>query len=682
MLSGLKKIFFIILCAFFLFSCNKKESSQLLKLNYNNIDTLLSRSYNYKLDKLERDKYADQVSFILSNKTNDSLTRHYYFKLAGRHYNLNESEKYLQTCRKVYALSQESKDLLGMAKGLRYIGNYYYNNFVNDSAYYYYSKAEKIYLHISNNEDIDRLRLYKANILFYEKDFLGCEIAVVNILKTLKNKNDFRLLYECYIALGNALEGSNDTKQSLIYYNKADGVTDELKNDPQYLSLKAQTYNYLGRVFQKENDHRKAIFYFKRALDISDFRNNEPLLYANLINNLGYSKFKIGDKSDFSLLYEALKIRKSLKNIPGIVSSEINLSEYYFVNQDIINALLFSTQAKTIAHNNKIFEDELKALDLLAKIDPKNDSYYNNRFIKLTDSLQNNERTTRNKFARIEFETDEILNQKKNIEVEKDKISSQRWVILGFSLFFILIIALLYFAKLQHSKNKELQFEQEQQKANEEIYQLMLDQQSRIDEGRQNEKKRIAQELHDGIMSKLTSTRLNLFVLSKKTDEETIKKCLLHIAEIQNIEKEIREISHDLNKDIFAGKDSFKTIITALFDDLKTTSQVKGHIEIEDNIIWETIESSTKMHLYRIFQETLQNIRKYAKANIVIAEISKHENSIHIKISDNGIGFDIKKIIQGIGLKNIQSRATTIHGALDIKSDIGKGTQIHLVIPT
>ncbi|WP_395046708.1 ATP-binding protein [Flavobacterium sp.] len=678
----MKKIILIILFHYLFLSCNQKEKSAVLNLNDNNIDTLLSRSYDFKLDKKLRDKYANQVLFILSSKTNDSLTRHYYFKLAGRHYNLNESEKYLKTCRKVYTLSQESQDSLGIAKSLQYIGDYHYNKFTNDSAYYYYSKAEKTYLRLTNNENIDRLKLYKANILFYEKDFSGCETAVINILKTIKNKKDTRLLYDCYITLGNALEGSNNTKQALIYYNKANEISNQLKNDSQYLSLKAQAYNYLGRVFQKEKEYKKAIYYFKKALSLSDFRNNEPLLYANLINNLGYSKLKLHDKSAFVLLNKALQIRDSLNNIPGIVSSKINLSEYYFNNNDTKKALLFCTEAKTLAHNNKIFEDELKSLELLAKIDVINISFYNNLFIKLTDSLQNNERKTRDKFARIEFETDEILNQKNYIEVEKNKISSQRWIILGFSLFFILIIALSYLAKLQHAKNKELQFEQEQRKANEQIYQLMLDQQSKIDEGRQTEKKRIAQELHDGIMSKLTSTRLNLFILSKKTDEETIKRCLLHIADIQNIEKEIRAISHDLNKDVFARKDSFKTIITALFDNLKTISEINSHIEIDDNINWENIEASTKMHLYRIFQETLQNIRKYAKADIVAAHISKDENHIHIEITDNGIGFNVKKSKSGIGLKNIQSRATMINGTLEIKSNIGKGTQINLIIPT
>ncbi|WP_394759284.1 ATP-binding protein [Flavobacterium sp.] len=678
----MKKILFLFLFCLLFINCSEKKNGKTVDFYSDNIDTLLAKANDYSISEETRIEYTKKAHAALQGENNDSLTRDRYFKLAGRYYNLKKDEEYLNISREIYTMSQESKDSLGTVKALQYIGDYHYNKFINDSAYYYYSKAEKTYLHLKNKGNIDRLRLYKANILFYEKDFLGCETAIINILKTINDKKDVRLIYECYITLGNALVGSNNSKQSIIYYNKAYETTNQLKKDSQYLSLKAQTYNYLGRVFQKEKKHKKAIYYFEKALDFSDFRKSEPLLYANLINNLGYSKFKLHDNSSLSLLDKALQIRDSLKNIPGIVSSKINLSEYYFINNNTKKAMSFSIEAKELAHTNKIFEDELKSLELLAKIDTNNDSFYNNQFIKLTDSLQNNERTTRNKFARIEFETDEILNQKKNIEAEKDKISLQRWIILGFSLFLILIIALLYLAKWQHSKNKELQFEQEQRKVNEEIYQLMLEQQRRIDEGRQNEKKRIAQELHDGIMSKLTSTRLNLFILSKKTDEETIKKCLLHIAEIQNIEKEIRSISHDLNNDIFAGKDSFKTIITALFQDLEAISDINCRIEIDDNINWETIEASTKMHLYRIFQEALQNIRKYAKATSVAVTIIKRDNHIHVEINDDGIGFNVKKVKSGIGLKNIQSRVKMIRGTLQIESNTGKGTQINLIIPT
>lgn len=677
----MKKILFLFVFSLLFINCSEKENGKLVNFYSDNIDTLLAKANDYSINEETRIEYTKKAHAFLQSENNDSLTRDRYFKLAGRYYNLKKNEDYLTVSRKVYILSQESKDSLSLAKALQYIGDYHYCKFTNDSAYYYYSKAEKTYLHLKNNDNIDRLKLYKANILFYEKDFSSCETAVVHILKTIKNKDDIRLLYDCYITLGNALEGSNNTKQALAYYNKADEITSQLKNNPQYLSLKAQTYNYLGKVFQKEKEHKKAIYYFEKALEFSDFHNNEPLLYANLVNNLGYSKFKLKDKSALLLLNKALQIRNNLDNIPGIVSSKINLSEYHFVNKNIEKALLFSTEAKTIAHSHKIFEDELKSLALLAKIDSKNDSFYNNRFIKLTDSLHNNERTTRNKFARIEFETDEILNQKNNIEAEKNKLSFQRWVILGSSLFFILIIALLYLAKWQHSKNKELQYEKTQQKSNEEIYQLMLKQQDKIDEGRQNEKKRIAQELHDGIMSKLTSTRLNLFVLSKKNDDETIQKCLLHIAEIQNIEKEIRNIAHDLSKDIFSGKDSFKTIVETLFDQQKNISKAEYQLTIDDSINWEIIGSTIKMNLYRIFQEALQNIHKYAQANNVWVKITENDKKIHIKIKDDGVGFNNNKVKKGIGLKNMNSRIKALQGKINILSNKGYGTEINLIIP-
>ncbi|MEO8517027.1 MAG: tetratricopeptide repeat protein, partial [Flavobacterium sp.] len=488
----MRKIVLIILCSVFLINCSQKDQNDAVPSSDSNIDTLLSKANNYNLDKNDRLKYASKVYALIQNKNNDSLKRYYYFKLAGRYYNLEEYDKYLKICRDVYKMSEKSKDTLAIAKSLHYIGDYHYNKFKNDSAYYYYVKAEKTYKRINSNENISELNLYKAKILFYEKDFSGCETATITLLKNAKLKNDIRLIYECYLTLGNALEGLNNDQQALEYYHRAYEATDNLKKDPQIALLKAQTINYIGRIYLKEEKYSEAITCFKQALLFSNFRDSEPLMYANLINNLAYAKFKSGDKSSITLLKEALKIRQNLGNIPGIVSSKINLSEYYLIQKDTSNAFSNSVDARKIAVENKIFEDELKALKLLSRIDYKRDAIYKDRFIKLTDSLQNNERATRNKFARIEFETDEILNQKNHIEAEKNEISSQRWLILGGSLFFILLVVLLYITKVQHAKNKELQFEQEQQKANEEIYQLMLEQQTKIDEGRINEQKRIS----------------------------------------------------------------------------------------------------------------------------------------------------------------------------------------------
>lgn len=642
------------------------------------IDTLLSKSYNYKESTSNRLAYSDELYEILRSNPNDSVVRNYYFKLSDRYHNLKKFEKYKEVCKLVLKLSIDSNDSLRTAKAFHYLGDYYYINFSNDSAYYFYSKAEKKYAKYKNRKEAYRLKLYKANILCFEKDFSGCEIAIIDILKTINNSDDFRLIYDCYISLGNALEGLNDQQKALEYYNKAFVLIEKLKKDHQYQLLKAQTYNYIGKVYQKQLDHKAAVYYFNKGLS---FENSNATLYSNLLNNLGYSKFKNGDFNALIFLNKALRIRDSLKSIPGIVSSKICLSEYYYANNNSIVALEYANEAKTIAHDNRIFEDELKALNLLAQIDTSNDSFYNKRFINLSDSLQNNERSTRNKFARIEFETEEITIQKKTIEIEKNKIASQRWIILGFALFIILIIGLLYLAKIQHSKNKELQFEKEQQKFNQEIYQLMLDQQSKIEEGRQTEKERISQELHDGVMGRLTSTRLNLFVLSKKTDEETVKKCLAYIADIQNIEKEIRNISHNLVQDIFKKNNNFQILIQNLFEEQAKHSKYVFIYKIDNDIQWESIDNNIKINIYRIFQETLQNIRKYSKAKHVSLNINLNSNKISIDVNDDGIGFDAQKTKVGIGLKNMQTRMNAIGGQITIVSKKTKGTQINLIIP-
>lgn len=665
-----------ILLIVLLISCNKRDVNSLSTLK--KVDSLFVISNDFKKSKKHRIEVADKIFEILANRTNDSIKREGFYKLAGRYFNAENYKNYLSVSKELYFLSIEGNDTIGMARGLSYIGDYYYFKFRNDSAYYYYSKAEKIYAKTSNIKDVLWLKLYKANILFYEKDFSGSETAVIDILKLAKNLGDNRLIYDCYITLGNALEGLNNNEKALEYYEKAFALIEKLSNDNQYHLLKAQTYNYIGKIYQKTANYKKAIEYFNKALL---FETTKTLLYANLMNNLGYSNLKLGNESSIQFLNNAFKIRDSLQNVPGLVSSNINFSKYYLDKKDTIKAIKHSLIARKIAHENKIFEDELSTLEFLSKIDFKKSLEHSKKYINLNDSLQNIERATRNKFARIEFETDEILNEKNTIAAENEKISSQRWFILISSIIAIVITVLVYITRMQHAKNKELQFERKQQEANEEIYQLMLKQQSVINEARQGEKKRISQELHDGVMSKLTSTRLNLFILSKKQDEETIQKCLKHIDGIQDIEKEIRNISHDLNRDALLEKDSFQAIVNDLFEEYKNTTNIDFFIRIDEKIIWRKIDSAIKIHLYRIFQESLQNIYKYATASEVVLEIKKIEDEILISITDNGQGFDVAKIREGIGLKNMQSRIKIIGGIFNIDSVIGKGTSIKISIP-
>jgi signal transduction histidine kinase len=99
------------------------------------------------------------------------------------------------------------------------------------------------------------------------------------------------------------------------------------------------------------------------------------------------------------------------------------------------------------------------------------------------------------------------------------------------------------------------------------------------------------------------------------------------------------------------------------------------------DIEWEKIDNNIKINLYRILQESLQNINKYANAKNIKVEIKKTERKLKLIVSDDGIGFSVKKKSKGIGLQNILSRTEASQGTLDVKSKPGKGTTITITVP-
>ena len=226
-----------------------------------------------------------------------------------------------------------------------------------------------------------------------------------------------------------------------------------------------------------------------------------------------------------------------------------------------------------------------------------------------------------------------------------------------------------------------MQFLQSQQQANEEIYDLMLTQKSKEEQARQSEKKRIALELHDGVMNKLASTRMNLNRLSHQKDEEAINKCLTHIEGIHKIEQEIRSIAHNLNQEVFNDDNS---VISLLNDFVATQNSITStyyQIEIDKAIDWNAISSGIKMNIYRIVQEASHNSNKYAQAPNVTISLILDEDNICLSVTDNGKGFDTEKQTEGIGLKNIQQRVETLHGKFVIQSTNNKSTSLNIAIP-
>ncbi len=660
----MKKIITLIIFSLFFVNCNENRT------------TAFDDGMGWDI-QVNEDSSVTEVKQSLKEGRYDTLVRNEFSTIADTY---AYSEKFYRISKIIYNQSKKINDTIGMIKAKTNCGLYHLYNFSNDSSFYFFTQAEKLSNKKKGNPMLGLILQSKADLHWNHKDYSLSETTATRALKIAKKSNDTKLIYSCYITLANSLVGMNKNVTALDYYNKALREVNNLRDIPQFSVLKAQTHNYIALTYQKQNQHQKVLDYLKSNIQLDQLKKDDINMYLYVLNTLAYSKFKLNDRFSLMSLEETHKIADSISNFPIKITSKLNLAEYYCYMKDTVKALSFLEDAQIMAHENKIFEDELKALNLLAQIDTKNQTKYHKRIIKLSDSINSIERATHDKYARIEFETDEITRQKQIVEEEKSVLLTRLFLLSGFGLLSIMLIVLWYKNQSQKVKTKQLLLEQEHQKDKEEIYQLMLAQQQKIEEGKQLEKRRISQELHDGVMGKLSSIRMNLFVLNKKSDPETIAQCLTYIKDIQTIEKEIRTISHELNSNLFSDNVNFVSIVENLFTAIKNHSDIHFHLKVDEQIDWETVNNNIKINIYRIIQEALQNIDKYAKAQNVFITMDKKNEYITIEIKDDGVGFNLNTKVNGIGLSNMKARMKEIDGEFYIESKPKSGTKINLII--
>ncbi len=664
----MKKNLLLIFILFFFLNCNKhKKQNSITSLN-DSSSFIKKDSLDKELKKLNTNKYDT----IIRNKT---LNIAYL-------YGLNQNlKKYYITSKIVEKKSTINQDTLGVILANMNIGYYFSSKFNNDSAYFYYTKAQKLSLKINSKPLLETIIQRKSDILWSQNNFAEAEKEAIKAVKIAVKKNNYESMYDCYVTIANSLVGMKNESKALQYYNKALKITDKINSTTLYGGYKWQIYIYIALIYQKQNEHQKVINYINEKTDLYDIKKKDIKIYSYLSNTLSFSKFKLGDKTTVNQFNETLKIGDSLKFAPIQVTSKTYLGEYYLAQKDSAKANFYLKDAQILAHQNNIFEDELAILKLLKLANPKKANFYSDRFISLTDSLQDVERATLNKFARIEFETDEVNQQKEIVELQNSKLKLRIWLIAGFALFTVFIITLLFKNKSQKAKTKELLLEQENLKDKEEIYQLMISQQQQFQEGKNIEKERISQELHDGVMGRLAAVRLNMFALLTNAKLIKDEKFSLQITEIQEVEKEIRTIAHDLSNTMFSKSINFSQTIQLLFDKIKNHSQIVFKQEIYNDIEWEKLNQNLKINLYRIIQEAIQNIEKYANANNVTIVLKQINNNLQLTIIDDGKGFDISTTKKGIGIKNMTDRALKLNGEINITSKNNEGTTISLIIP-
>lgn len=193
------------------------------------------------------------------------------------------------------------------------------------------------------------------------------------------------------------------------------------------------------------------------------------------------------------------------------------------------------------------------------------------------------------------------------------------------------------------------------------------------------QREEISRELHDNVCQLLVAAQMYLSLHDDETNQH-FKFITPAMEMLESANKETRELSHSLSAQIFRNQ-GIKESIHQVVETFKANDELHINIDLNNDFKTNDFSGEIKLNLIRILQEALANIQKYSKATEVniIGEI--REDNLQFVITDNGVGFDLKKIKKGIGLYNIRKRVEILNGAITILSSPGNGTTIKMNIP-
>ncbi|MDO9594288.1 MAG: tetratricopeptide repeat protein, partial [Lutibacter sp.] len=459
------QLFFLGLIVSAITSCNPANQNTGAKLvEVDSVSVWIQNAKNSSIDLEVRKQGLYKAYQRNKFQKNDSVKNSNLAKIAYEGYQLKDSVFFLKTNREAQKLSMKLRDTFGIADTHWSYGMYYLEKELNERAYYHYYEAYKNFQVIKHDFFAGKMLYNMAIIQQDAKDYAGSEVLTfqaISIFKKLKKYDD---LYRCYNLLGTVFKHMQEYNKAIMYHTEA---LENLENVKQKGTFKESSLNNLGLVYQNKGDYKKANSYFNKALENHNLKIQDINLYSKLIDNIAYTKFLSGDTVNVLQDYhKSLRIRDSLGYISGVITSKLHLAEFYAKYKDLDKAVVNAEAAHKLAKEVNNNRDVLASLLLLSKLDSKNAPYYFKNYATLSDSLQIEERKIRDKFTRIRFETDEYIEKTEMLSAQKMKISVGSFVAL-------LILSLLYFLKVQRTKNKELLFEKEQQKSNEEIYSLM-----------------------------------------------------------------------------------------------------------------------------------------------------------------------------------------------------------------
>lgn len=284
-------------------------------------------------------------------------------------------------------------------------------------------------------------------------------------------------------------------------------------------------------------------------------------------------------------------------------------------------------------------------------------------FYKKWSDLKDSVQTYVDKVQLQEFEklyfNEHAKNEEISLKNEELEASRATQATLGLTLILLLILGggLVYFVRIRGLKE------------NQKIKTRQLEQ---VLEGQETERQRIARELHDGIGQSLAALKMELqFDNSTPVFGTAVKR-------VDTLCNEVRTLSHQMMP-LVLRENGLKQAVRQLLD----TSFGQSGIEVD--FLTVGVEGrfveKVEVHLYRITQELISNILKYANATKVSVHLLSRNEMITLVVEDNGKGFSLNERSEGIGISNMRSRVEALSGTIRIQTSKGNGTYIYIAVP-
>jgi two-component system, NarL family, sensor kinase len=599
-------------------------------------------------------------------------------------------DKSLDYCLQTIALSKKINYPLGLANAYRLLGSYYLDiKYDIDKATKYYLLADSIYHQFNDTKFVEgagAIQHALGTIQLRQGNYLEAVHYLVKAARVLDSLNNKTILPKTYNNLSLLYTLLKQFNKAEFYARACVKIAKETGN----LQLISGGSITLAASLIEQKKYEEALPFILKAKDIAQKKNDHYILGV-CYRNLGhyYAFYKKDYSQAINYNEKALEQVKLLGNQLDEATILINMSLFYFFNNQFEKARISALKANELSHSLKSVDLELRSLYALGQAEAHfgntRKAYdYMHKSWDLKDSAYTEQNRQQIDYLDALYQTEkkekEILQLQNKEQINGLIIKRRNIVIYALSVTIGLLLGMAFLI-YRNIRNKriiaETRLEIEKHKVRELENEKMLSATQSVLQGEETERKRLARDLHDGLGGLLSGVKVALNNMKGNVilTGENVESFNQALGMLDNSITELRRVAHNMMPEALM-KLGLKDTLTDFFSELGKVNPIQ--IDFQFYGQFERVESNLEINIYRIIQELVTNVIKHAEAKELVVQMIQEPKRLCFIVLDNGKGFELKDIqfTKGNGLASIKSRVDSFKGQMEIVSKSGKGTEI------